>query len=168
MDIPETTGMDNDSDSISGSEATVALDGLEAKDNTDELLPNNQAKLMAQMREINDLCQWIETREGQPAESLDCIEWELQSLSLMLQPQPPQTPTEPFGEVICLCQEPGHINCNCPHIRCYKSDEYGHIVMDCPHRIPPSATPGTHHKPHRSHHARLSSRHHHYERDRQS
>ena len=41
--------------------------------------------------------------EGQPAESLDHIEQELQDLSLALQPQPPSTPTltEPFGEVIC-------------------------------------------------------------------
>ena len=42
-------------------------------------------------------------REGQPAESLDCIEWELQNLSLVLQPQPSPTPTptEPFEEVLC-------------------------------------------------------------------
>ena len=33
----ETTGMDNDNDSTSGSDATVALGGLEAEDNTDEL-----------------------------------------------------------------------------------------------------------------------------------
>ena len=54
------------------------------------------------MREINDLHQWVEAGEGQPAESLDCIERELQNLSLTLQPQPSstQTPTEPFIEVI--------------------------------------------------------------------
>ena len=36
----------------------------------------------ALMKEINDLHQLVEAREGQPAESLDCIEWELQNLSL--------------------------------------------------------------------------------------
>ena len=66
------------------------------------------------------------------------------------------------------CQEQGHITQNCPHIRCYECDECGHIVMDCPHRIPPSGTPVTHHKPHRSHHARSSLRHHHEDRDRWS
>ena len=66
------------------------------------------------------------------------------------------------------CQEPGHITWNCPHSRCYECDKYGHIVMDCPHRILPSGTPMSHHKPHRSHHARLSLRHHCEDRDRQS
>ena len=44
----------------------------------------------------------MEAREDQPAEGLDCIEWELQNLSLMAQPQPASTPTpaESFREVI--------------------------------------------------------------------
>ena len=98
---PEAKGMDKDNDSISGLDPTVALGGLEAEGNTNELLPSNQAKLTALMRETNDLCQWVEAGEGQPVESLDHIEWELQNLSLSLQPQPPPTPTEPFREVIC-------------------------------------------------------------------
>ena len=97
----EATGMDFDNDSISGSDAIIALVGLEAEYNADELLPSNQAKLTTCMGEINDLCQWVEAREGQSAENLDCIEWELQNLSLVLQPQPPPTPTELFREVIC-------------------------------------------------------------------
>ena len=40
--------------------------------------------------------------------------------------------------------------------------------MDCSHRKPPSGTPVTQNKPHRSHHARSSSRHHSDDRDRQS
>ena len=81
---------------------------------------------------------------------------------------PPSTVNVMSNEEDCCfqCQEPGHIVQHCPHIRCYECDEYGHIVMDCPHRIPPSGTPVTHHKPHRSHHARLSLRHHHDNRDR--
>ena len=66
IEDPETTGMDNNNDSMSGSDATGALGGLEVENNTDELLPSNQTKLMALMREINDLCQWVEAREGQP------------------------------------------------------------------------------------------------------
>ena len=67
-------------------------------------------------------------------------------------------------------QEQGHIPRNFPNIRCFKCDEYGHIVMDCPHRIPPLGTPEKCHqpRPHRSHAARSSSRHHHEDRDRQS
>ena len=38
--------------------------------------------------------------------------------------------------------------------------------MDCPHRIPPLGTPATHHKSYKRHHARLSLRHHHKDRDR--
>ena len=47
VEDPETTGMDNNNDNISGSDATVALGGLEAEGNTNEDLPNNQAKLTA-------------------------------------------------------------------------------------------------------------------------
>ena len=101
IEDPEATGMDDDNDTISGLDATVALGGLKAEGNTNALLPNNQAKLMALTRETNDLHQWVEAREGQPVEHLDCIEWELQNLSLMLQQQPPPMPTEPFGEVMC-------------------------------------------------------------------
>ena len=57
VEDPEATGMDNDNESISGFDAIVALGGLKAESNTDELLPSNEAKLTAFTREINDLCQ---------------------------------------------------------------------------------------------------------------
>ena len=60
IEHPEAKGMDSGNDGISGSDAIVVLGGLEAEDNTNELLPSNQAKLMALMSEINDLCQWVE------------------------------------------------------------------------------------------------------------
>ena len=82
IEDPETTGKDSNNDSISGLDATVALGGLEAEDNTNELLPSSQARLTVLMREINDLCQWVEARGGQPVESLDCIEQKLQNLFL--------------------------------------------------------------------------------------
>ena len=44
------------------------------------------------------------------------------------------------------CQESGHIACHCPSVRCFKCDDYGHIVVHCLHRIPPSGTPGHHHR----------------------
>ena len=80
---------------------------------------------------------------------------------------PPSTVNVMSKEEDCCfqCQEPGHIAQNCLQIRCYKCIEYGHIVMDCPHRIPPSGTPAAHHKSHKGHHARPSSRHYHEDKD---
>ena len=52
----ETTGLENDNESTSGSDATVALGGPEAEGHPNDLI-HNQAKLMALMREINDLHQ---------------------------------------------------------------------------------------------------------------
>ena len=101
VEDPEATGIDDDNDSISGSDATVALGGLDTEGNTDELFPSNQAKLTGLIREINDLHHWVEVGEGQPVERLDCIEWELQNLFVILQTQSPPTPTEPLGGVIC-------------------------------------------------------------------
>ena len=66
------------------------------------------------------------------------------------------------------CQETAHTACNYTHIGWYECYEYGHIVMDCPHKIPPSGTPVTQHKPHRNHHARLSLKEHCEDRGRQS
>ena len=57
IEDPEATGMDNDKDSIGGSDATVALGGLDAEGNPNELLLSNQAKLTALTWEINKLCQ---------------------------------------------------------------------------------------------------------------
>ena len=68
------TGLENGNKSTSGLDATVDLVGPEAEGQLDDLIHSNQAKLPALLREINDLCQCIEVREGQPAESLDGIE----------------------------------------------------------------------------------------------
>ena len=57
VEDPEATGIDNNNDSMSGSDATVALGGLEVEGNPSELLPSNQAKLTALIQEINKLCQ---------------------------------------------------------------------------------------------------------------
>ena len=98
----ETKGLDNDNESISSSDTTIALGGPEAEGHPNELILSKQAKLTALMRDINDLHQWLKPGEGQPVESLDHMKWELQNLSLALQPQPSPapTPTEPFQEVI--------------------------------------------------------------------
>ena len=81
---------------------------------------------------------------------------------------PPSTVNVMSNKEDCCfqCQEPGHNTQNCSHIGCYECNENGHIVMDCPHRIPPLGTLATHHKPHKSHHARSSLRHHCDHRDR--
>ena len=67
----ETTCLDNDIETTSGLDTIVALGGPEAEGHPSDLLHSNQAKLRALMREINDLHQSVEAREGQPPESLD-------------------------------------------------------------------------------------------------
>ena len=53
----ETTGLDNDNETTSGLDATVALGGPEAEGHPNDLIHSNQAKLMALTWEINDLHQ---------------------------------------------------------------------------------------------------------------
>ena len=62
-----------------------------------DLIHSNQAKLMALTRGINDLHHQVVAGEGQPAESMDHIEQELQNLSLAFQPP---SPTEHFSNII--------------------------------------------------------------------
>ena len=96
---------------------------------------------------------------------MDAI-WEVEKLNapqkLTAMIIPPSTVNVMSNEEDCCfqCQEPGYIIQHCPHIRCYECDEYGHIIMDCPYKIPPSETPTPHHKAHKGHHARSSSRYH--------
>ena len=89
-------------DNTSGSDTTIAFGGSEADGHPDELIASNQAKLTTLTKEINDLHQYMEVRESQPAGGLDHLEWELQNLLLLLQPQPTSTPTptDPYWEVI--------------------------------------------------------------------
>ena len=98
----ETTSIDNDNESISGLGHYHCLGSTRDIRSPWWAYTSNQAKLTALTREINDLHQWVEARERQSAESLDCIEWELQNLSLVLQTQlsPIPTPTEPLREEI--------------------------------------------------------------------
>ena len=96
-------GPDNDNESTNSWDTTFASGGSETDGHLCNLLPRSQANLTILTKEINSLPQWVEAREGQPAEGLDHIERELQNLSLTLRVQPTSTPalTEPFGEVIC-------------------------------------------------------------------
>ena len=57
IEDPEATGIDNDNESISGLDTTVALGGQEADGNPSELLSSSQAKLIALTMEINKLHQ---------------------------------------------------------------------------------------------------------------
>ena len=95
---PEPTDIDNKNTYCS--DATVALGGPEAEGHSKDPVYSKYDKLTALTREINDLHQWVEAGEGQPAETLDCMEQELQNLLIALHPPPPSTPIEPFGEVI--------------------------------------------------------------------
>ena len=96
---PEPTDIDNES--THSSDATAVLGGPEAEGHPEEPVYSNHDKLTSLMREINDLCEWVEAGEGQPTESLDHIELKLQNLSIALHQQPPSAQIEPFGEVIC-------------------------------------------------------------------
>ena len=61
---------------------------------------NNQNRLTALTRELHDLHERVAAGEGQAAETLDGIQWELQNLMFAIcQPQPP-VPAEPLREVI--------------------------------------------------------------------
>ena len=96
---PEHADIDNDS--THSLDATVALGGPETAGHPEDPVYNNQGRLKALTREINNLCQRVAAGEGQPAETLDCIQCELQNLLIAIhQPQPP-APAEPFGEVLC-------------------------------------------------------------------
>ena len=102
MDIlaedPEHADIDNES--THSSDATVALGGPEAKEHPKDPVYNNQDTLTALVREINDMHQWVKVGEGQPAETLDCIEYELQNFLIALHPPSSPTPTELFSGVI--------------------------------------------------------------------
>ena len=66
-------------------------------DHLENLQHNNLMKLTALTREVDDLHQRVQAGEGQPMETLNCIECELQRLSISLNPP---APTEPLGGVI--------------------------------------------------------------------
>ena len=51
------TGLDNDNESTSGSDTTIAFGRSKTDGHPDELIPNNQVKLTAPTRDINDLHQ---------------------------------------------------------------------------------------------------------------
>ena len=87
-------------------EKTVQILWLLSEDgHLGNLLPNGQTNLRILPREINSLYQWVEARESQQAEGLDCInclEQELWNLSVTWRAQLTSTPapTEPFREVV--------------------------------------------------------------------
>ena len=66
-------------------------------DHLGDIEHNNPARLTAITRELDDLWQQVQAEEGQPSEALNYIDWELQRLSISLNPQ---APTEPLGALI--------------------------------------------------------------------
>ena len=81
-------------------DATVALGGPEAEGHPKDPVYNNQDKLTSLTGEINDLHQQVDAGEGQPVETLDCIEHGLQNLLIALHLPPSPASTEPFEDVI--------------------------------------------------------------------
>ena len=103
--IEDTRNID-DNESTNSSETTIAFRGSETDGHLGNLLPSSQADLNILAREIHNLQQQVEAREGQPVEGLDhidCLEQELWTLCLTLRTPKPSTPapTDPFGEVVC-------------------------------------------------------------------
>ena len=96
----DTEHTDIDNGSTHSSDTTFALGDQEAVGHPEDPAHDNQDRVRALTREINDLHQRVVVGEGQPAETLDCIQCELQNLSIAIhQPQPP-APVEPLREVI--------------------------------------------------------------------
>ena len=79
---PEHADIDNES--THSSDATVALGGPEAVRHPEGPVYNNQYRLTALMREINNLCQRIAAGEGQSAKTKNCIQHELQDLLIAI------------------------------------------------------------------------------------
>ena len=95
---PEHANIDNDS--INSLDVTDAVGDPRTVGHPEYPAYNNQDRLTMLTREINDLHQRVAAGEGQPVETLDCIQCELQNLLIAIhQPQAP-APAEPLGEVI--------------------------------------------------------------------
>ena len=71
-EVPEHTDINNES--TKSLDATVALGGQEAVGHPEDPVYNNEDRLTALSREINDLHQRVAAGEGQPAGTLDCIQ----------------------------------------------------------------------------------------------
>ena len=92
--------IDIDNGITHSSDATIALGGPETVGHPKDPAYNDQERLKTLTREINDLHQRVAAGEGQPVETLDCIQHELQNMSIAIHhPQPP-APAKPFGEVL--------------------------------------------------------------------
>ena len=95
---PEQANIDNES--THSSDTSVVLGGPETVEHPEDPVYNNQDRLTALTREIHDLHQRVAVGKGQPAETLDCIQHELQNLTLAIHQLQLPTPVEPPGEVI--------------------------------------------------------------------
>ena len=79
---PEQADINNDS--THSLDATVALGGPQTVGHPEDPVYDNQDQLTTLTREINNLHQRVATGEGQPAETLDHIQCELQNLSIAI------------------------------------------------------------------------------------
>ena len=69
---------------------------------------NNLTRLTAIIRELDDLCR-VQAGEGQPTEALNCIEHELQRLSISPHPSAPPESLEEvlkhYMDTLCSAQK---------------------------------------------------------------
>ena len=102
----DTEHADINNDSTNSSDTRVALGGPEGVGHPEDPVYNDQDRLTALTTEINDLHQRVAAGEGQPAETLDHIQHELQNLPITIhRPQLP-APAETFGDVLCQYMGP--------------------------------------------------------------
>ena len=96
----DTAHADINNDSTHSSDATAALGDPEAVGHPEDPAFKNQDRLTALTKEISNLHQRVAAGDGQPAETLNCIQQEHQNLLIVIhQPQLP-TPVEPLREVL--------------------------------------------------------------------
>ena len=100
--------IDIDNDSTHSSDGTFALGGPEALGYPEDSVYDNKDRLTALTREINDLCQRVAAGEGQPAETPDCIQHELQNLLIAIHQLHPPAPTK--------LSEKYYSNTQAPHV----------------------------------------------------
>ena len=99
--LTEDTELANiDNESTHSLDATVALGGPEVAGHPEYPVYDNQERLTALTKEIYGLHQRVAAGKGQPAETLDCIQCELQNLMLAIHQPQPLAPAEPLREVI--------------------------------------------------------------------
>ena len=78
-------------------------------DNFENVEQENPTNLVTLTQDLDALCHRVQTGEGKPTEALNCIECELQRLSIVLCPSAPPEPLDDvlqkYTETLCSAQK---------------------------------------------------------------